>query len=106
MGQMKYTDSELLESFSLEENEKKCCQGGCTCDKEKECEKFFLTGCSGELFLDDSINNYQEIKLIEPTCGECDSHVALTLSSVDRNGKHDILNRFKNKHIKITIEVV
>jgi hypothetical protein len=122
MGQKNYVDTEGLESLCLEEllkksynkpdeecckNEtKKCCQEECTCDKENECKKFFLTGCSGELFLDDTENDYQEIKLIEPTCSECDSHVALTFSSVDRKGKHIILNEFKDKRIKITIEVV
>jgi hypothetical protein len=76
-----------------------CC-GAETCN----CDKFSLSGCSGELFLSDEKNNYQEIKLVLPTCDTCDSHVALILSSIDRKRNHEILNKFKNKAIKITIE--
>jgi len=79
-----------------------CC-GSNTCKCKNE---FSLTGCSGELFLKDEQNDYEEIKLIEPICNTCDSHVALVLSSVDRKGEHTTLNKFKNKKVKITIEEV
>jgi hypothetical protein len=86
--------------FFNENGLKLCATPDCTC------YKFSLTGCSGELFLRNVENDYEEIKLIETTCKTCDSHIALVLSSVDRKGNHEILNKFKNKKIRITIEEV
>ena len=81
----------------LIENKHQCCH-----DKCKNC--FSLEGNSGDLYYNDGV--YQEIKLIEPINDTDDSSVGLLLYSMDISNKHELLNKFLNKKIKITISLM
>jgi hypothetical protein len=86
----------------------RCCEDDDLClESAKRFNYYTLHGCSGQNYVSDEENDYKEIKLIS-TCGKTDddSHVALSLSSVDHTGHHCLLNDFLNKNVRITIEVI
>jgi hypothetical protein len=64
---------------------------------------FSLEGNSGDLFYNDG--EYQEIVLTESLDDTTDSSVGLILYSLDRDNKHELLNQFLNKKIKMTISL-
>ena len=75
-------------------------------EKNKECCKnnFSLEGNSGELYINE--DEYREISVIQPTCAADDSYVGMSLHSIDRTGKHEMLNNFLNKNVKFTISII
>ena len=76
---------------------KQCCQSKCK-------NSFSLEGNSGELYINEGV--YKEITLIEPSNTTDDSYVGLSLHSIDRTEKHDLLNKFLNKNVKISISIL
>jgi hypothetical protein len=79
--------------------EKKQC-----CGNEKCKKSFSLEGNSGDAYYNDG--DYREVKLIQSICDEDDSSVGLILYSLDRNNQHELLNKFLNKQVKITISLI
>jgi len=83
----------------MSEEIKKCCiESGC------KKNSFSLEGNSGELFIDGG--HFQEITVVQPTSEFDDSCVGLSLHSIDRTGKHEVLNQFLNKNVKFTISIL
>ena len=80
---------------------KKCCKNPC------EENTFSLEGGSdeyGDLYINE--DEYREISVIQPTCAADDSCVGMSLHSIDRSGKHEILNKFLNKNLRFTISII
>jgi len=82
----------------MSKERKKCCNNnGCN-------NSLSLEGNSGDLFTNDGV--FQEITVIGPlTCTE-DSCIGMSLYSIDRSGKHELLNKFLNKKVKFTISIL
>ena len=75
---------------------KQCCKNGCN--------NFSLEGNSGELYINE--DEYREISVIQPTCEADDSYVVMSLHSIDRTGKHEMVNKFLNKNVRFTISII
>ena len=67
-------------------------------------ESFSLEGDSGELYINE--DEYREISVIQPANDIDDSYVGMSLHSIDRSGKHEILNKYLNKNVKFTISII
>lgn len=66
-------------------------------------EKIVLEGFANDLLYDGG--NFKTIKLIK-CCEDCNSDIALELSSFNEEGKHDILDKFLDQKIEISIKVI